>query len=85
MQHPVLDFLIIAIVITFFERHCGQTVYQAAREITLKFRSKLTLYSKEEFINFYSSVQGSIENVLGVEGMYILFVKLVHRSVVVCG
>ncbi|KAL5288452.1 hypothetical protein ACFFRR_008968 [Megaselia abdita] len=63
-RHPVLDLVIMAIVITFFNHHFDKTIRKAARNIIIESRSKLGSCFKEDFRNFYSSVFDSIEDIL---------------------
>lgn len=70
VRHPVLDLVVVAMVITYYQRYFDRIVCRAAREILLRSRSKLSLCSKEDFSSFYSSIRDDIEDILRAKGEF---------------
>lgn len=68
--HCCLNLVVVAIAITFYQRFFDKIVYRAASEIILKSRSKLgkNKLDKDNFMDFYSSVEDSIENIFEAKG-----------------
>lgn len=66
-QHPILNFLVMAMVFIFYEHYFQlvcEVVCRAARRIFLSFRSKLHSCCKEDLEIFYLSHRDSIEEIL---------------------
>lgn len=72
VHHPVLDLIIVAMVIIFFQSYFHATIRKAAFEIIWASKRKL-ICSKRNFMNFYKSIQHSITNILRVKCEFLIY------------
>lgn len=71
-RHPFLDLIVVALVITYYQRYFDNIICRAAREILLRSRR---LCSEEGFASFYRSIRDPIDDILGAKGEFLFYFK----------